>query len=181
MPHSLVGLLGRRAPSLAAAVVVVLVIVAATALGAANRGPDLLLSSVSAPSTQLPPGSMFGESITKKNIGNKRARASITAFYLSPAAKLGHGAIQLAEAVRIRALDAGKKIKRTANLVIPRAIAAGSYFLIDCADAHHQVKERNERNNCHVAVGRVTVTAGGGGGGGTTRADHQHRDLHTDE
>src|ERR1043165_9742060 len=90
MSRSLVRLLSRTAPSLAAAV---LIAVAATALGAANRGPDLLLSSVSAPSAQLAPGSMFRESITEKNIGNKRARASITDFYLSPAAKLGHGAI----------------------------------------------------------------------------------------
>ncbi|MGN6275521.1 MAG: CARDB domain-containing protein, partial [Solirubrobacterales bacterium] len=162
MPHSLVGLLRRRAPSLAA--VVVLVGVAATALGAADRGPDLLLGSVSAPSAQLAPGSTFGERITEKNIGNKRARASSTGFYLSPAAKLVRGAIHLTEAVRIRSLDPGKVTKRTVNLVIPSAIAPGSYFLIGCADARHQVKERDERNNCRVAAGRVTVKAGGAGG-----------------
>ena len=137
---------------------IVLCVVPPTAFGAAKRGPDLMLSSLSSAPGQLAPGSTFSESFAEKNIGNKRARASTTDFYLSLSAKLGQGATQLTGAVRIPALKARKKKKVTATLAVPKVTAAGSYLLIGCADDRHKVKERNEHNNCRAASGRVTVT-----------------------
>jgi hypothetical protein len=166
MLELLVELLRRNATAMVAATAFVLVVVGAGPTLASGRpGADLLLSSLGRPPGQLAPGSTFSERFSENNVGNKPASVSTTVFYLSPAAKLGRGATRLAGAARIGTLKAHKKKNGRAILTVPNAIAAGSYLLIGCADDRHKVRERNERNNCSAASGRVTVIAGVAGGG----------------
>jgi hypothetical protein len=43
-------------------------------------------------------------------------------------------------------------------VVIPAATAAGSYFIVACADSTKKVRETKERNNCRPSSTQVTVT-----------------------
>ena len=54
-------------------------------------------------------------------------------------------------------LPAGAPSSGTVNVTIPTSTAAGSYFLLACADDTKAVTETIETNNCKASAGKVTV------------------------
>jgi hypothetical protein len=67
----------------------------ASGVASTQHGPDLVLNSLSQPPAQLTPGSTFSESFSVMNIGDRRAGASSSAFYLSQLRHVDPGAIRL--------------------------------------------------------------------------------------
>lgn len=153
---------------MAAALAAVLAAGTVGAAAAARHVPDLTLSTLSPPPAYAVPGTGFTERFVERNLGSRRAPASITGFYLSSTAHIGPSAVHLVGLARVKALPARKKRSGSAKLTLPSSVAAGSYFLIGCADDAHRLKERNEHNNCRAASGRVTV--GGGSSSKNTSA-----------
>lgn len=169
---------------------VIFVLLAGLSPGAASEaastqpGIDLVLLSVSRPSARLAAGSTFLERFAERNIGDRGAPASTTAFYLSPARHLKRGAIHLLGTGRVRALRSGRKVQVSDWLTVPTSTPAGSYWLLGCANGGQRLKERNRRNDCRATVLAVAVgsrpssgsggSAGGAGGssgsGGSTSA-----------
>jgi hypothetical protein len=102
---------------------------------------------------------------TVKNNGTKSAKASAADFYLSPDAKHSSDDVRLGSA-SIKKIKPKQSATASGTFAVPATLPAGSYHVVICADAHGQVKERKETNNCKGSTGTVTVGAGGGGGGG---------------
>jgi hypothetical protein len=95
-----------------------------------------------------------------KNRGNKKARASVAAFYLSTDATQSSNDTALGTA-RVGKIKP-KKFKQVSGIfAVPASVPAGTYHVVVCADAGHAVKERKENNNCKGTKGTVTVTATG--------------------
>jgi subtilase family serine protease len=108
-------------------------------------GPDLFLSSLSAPATGGA-GLPVDVTDTTKNQGTGSAAASRTAFYLSANAALGAGDGLLgSRPVGVLLPNSSSTIKTT--LTIPGGTPAGSYYIIAVADDGGAVPETNEANN----------------------------------
>jgi hypothetical protein len=114
--------------------------------------PDLRTSDV----VPVLSGSTLAVYATITNKGNKKAKASTAAFYLSTDATQGAGDVLVGT-------DAVPKLrpKRAKTiypfLPVPSTVPAGSYRVIVCADSAHVVKETKETNNCATSPGVVTV------------------------
>ena len=54
-------------------------------------------------------------------------------------------------------LGAGVPSTGSAVATVPAGTAAGTYFVLACADDTAQVVEANEVNNCRAAAGTVTI------------------------
>src|SRR5262249_19242371 len=73
--------------------------------------------------------------------------------------------------VHLHRLKAGRKAKSHAWLTVTATTPNGSYALIACANDPRRLRERNTRNDCRTAKGRISVTSSGspgssGGSGG---------------
>ncbi|HET6869689.1 MAG TPA: CARDB domain-containing protein [Solirubrobacteraceae bacterium] len=156
----------RAAGAVSAAVAVVCMAGASTGVASTHHGPDLVIKSLVRAPTALMPGSTFSERFTEANRGDRRADATTTRFYLSRARHLARSAFPLRGTIRIQALKAGRTAKASAWLTVSAATPKGSYTLIACANDHHRLKERNTRNDCRVAKGRIAVTSSGSAGKG---------------
>jgi RHS repeat-associated protein len=121
---------------------------------AAAKGPDLTVSKLQA-SGSAAPGQQLTATVTVKNAGGKKAKASQTAFVLSKDAKRSNDDRRLTTG-NVKALAPRKTAKSTVHLTIPAGTPAGVYHVVACADARKKVKEANEKNNCR-ASGNVTV------------------------
>jgi hypothetical protein len=93
-----------------------------------------------------------------KNKGNKKARASAVTFYLSRDRQ------QSSDDKTVGSTTVGKiKPKRfktaTGVFNLPAGLAAGSYYVVACADSGHVVRERKENNNCKGAEKAVQIAA----------------------
>jgi hypothetical protein len=87
------------------------------------------------------------------NRGRRAARRSTTAYFISR----GSRRTRIGSRV-VPALRPGKSSKKVRTVVIPPSTAAGSYFIVACADFARKVRESSERNNCRPSATRVTVT-----------------------
>jgi hypothetical protein len=85
---------------------------------------------------------------TVGNRGSATARASRTAYILD-AKRIGSRPVG---ALLSHAVARGSR-----TLTIPSDVPAGSWRLRACADTRAQVRESNERNNCHAASRLVVV------------------------
>jgi hypothetical protein len=112
----------------------------ASAAGDTPRRPDLAVESLSKPPQGARPGDRFTVHDVTVNRGRRRAAASETGFALVGREWL---AVRAVPALRKRARSRG-----VVDLTVPRAIADGEYRLLACADVNHEVRERDERNNC---------------------------------
>jgi hypothetical protein len=91
-----------------------------------------------------------------KNKGNKKARASAVTFYLSK------DRLQSSDDRTVGSTTVGKikpkRFKTTTGVFnLPTGLAAGSYYVVACADSGHVVKERKENNNCKGAEKAVQI------------------------
>ena len=108
-------------------------------------GPDLVISTMSAPSNSKA-GSVIDVSDTTRNQGSGPAGSSTTRFYLSTNFTLDAGDLVLG-ARGVPALGAGETSADVTALAIPAGTAAGTYYLLAQADADGVVAEPVETNN----------------------------------
>jgi subtilisin family serine protease/subtilase family serine protease len=124
-------------------------------------GPDLVVS-LSMPTASAPGGTIV-VSDTVKNQGASAAGASTTRFYLSPDAALDETDRLLAESRSVPGLEAGASSTGSTPVLIPSAVATGSYYFLAIADADGAVGETQEVNNKGLKLiqvgGDLTVSA----------------------
>ncbi len=135
-------------------------------------GPDLVVSSLSAPSF-AEPGAAFIVTDTTENSGGGGAPSSRTAFYLSTDGLLDGSDIKL-KGRAVPVLAAGGSSTAATSLAIPSGTATGNYYIIAKADGPDLVSETNETNNTRgvlISIGpdliilSLTVPPGAGAGG----------------
>jgi hypothetical protein len=176
-----------RAVAVVSAVAAVALIPGGSAAATSTTGaPDLVVVSLSGSPISLAPGGTLSARFVERNIGTRRAAASIAGFYLSPTRHRGRAAIRLLGAARVHPLAAGSKARGRIRLVVPTATPPRTYRLIACANHWHSVKERTAANDCRAAKQKVVVQArpssgssaggaagpGGTGGPGTAQVCH---------
>ena len=121
--------------------------------------PDMIETSVSDPPATAPVGSIISITDTAMNQGNAGAGASTTRYYLSVNTSKGTGDILLTGTRDVPALAAGESSTGTVNVVrIPSSVAAGTYYVLACADDLKKVPEGNETNNCIASSSSMQVT-----------------------
>jgi subtilase family serine protease len=108
-------------------------------------GPDLTVTSLSAPAT-AGPGQDIVVSDTIKNQGGGVAAASLTEIYLSLNSILD-GADSLLGTRSVPALAAGAASSGSTGVKIPAEAAVGNWYIIARADAGEAVNETSEANN----------------------------------
>lgn len=135
-------------------------------------GPDLIVSSLTVPTTAAP-GATISVSETVKNQGAGDAAASSSRFYLSTNVVLDAGDTQLDGSRSVPELAAGASSPGAATVSIPSFTAAGTYYLFAQADGTSTVAEASELNNTalraiqigsDLIVSAFTVPAKGGAG-----------------
>jgi thermitase len=131
-----------------------------TAARALRIGPDLTVSSLTAP-TVAAPGSTIALGDTTTNGGGGGAPASTTTFSLSPNATLDASDVVLGSRA-VPALGAGESSSGTVAVTLPTGLAPGTWYVIAQADGTGVVPETLETNNTRasaVAVGADLVIA----------------------
>ena len=127
-----------------------------------NVGPDLMVSSLTAP-TSAGAGTAIAVSDTVKNQGGGAGTASTTRFYLSANTMLDAADVALAGGRAVPALAAGATSTGTTTVTIPPGTATGTYYLFAKADADTAVGETQETNNTTLRLiqvgGDLMVTA----------------------
>jgi subtilase family serine protease len=112
-------------------------------------GPDLIVSSFSAPAT-AGAGASITVTDTTRNQGSGSAAASTTRFYLSNDGVWDGADLQLGSRA-VPPLAGSTNNAGSTLLTIPSSTAAGSYFLFARADADGGVAETSEGNNLALA------------------------------
>jgi len=87
------------------------------------------------------------------------AGASTTRYYLSRDRQKGADDVRLNGSHSVPGLAPGVTYSKTESVGIPSAVAAGTYYLLVCADDKTAVKEVNEGNNCLASATSVQVTS----------------------
>ncbi len=127
-------------------------------------GRDLIESFVRNPPATAVVGGTFQVRDSTQNIGTVGAPSTTTKYYLSADGLQAFESSFLASRVNV-ALVPNQIDSGTANATIPAGIAAGSYFLLACADRGpgigptSQVIETNENNNCSASATKVAISA----------------------
>jgi uncharacterized repeat protein (TIGR01451 family) len=81
------------------------------------------------------------------NQGAGPSKPSLTRYYLAPSAQPANR-IPLAVPNAVAPLQPGTHTADTRIVPVPRAVGAGFYTLVACADDANRVEESNETNNC---------------------------------
>ena len=137
-----------------AAAVAALALTLTAGAGARPRGKaDLVEKRISPTPAQVAPGASFTVTDVVMNRGARMARASATRYYLRNV-----GASILVGVRRVPALKPHRSSRAQARLTVPEAAPAAVFALVACVDATRSVAETNERNNCHAATARLSVT-----------------------
>jgi trimeric autotransporter adhesin len=125
------------------------------ASAALRIGPDLIVFSMTSPSTTTA-GATISVSDTTKNQGGGAAAASTTSFYLSTNSSWDAADV-LVGSRSVVALNPGISSAGTASLTIPSSTAAGNYYLISKSDAPEAIAETAETNNTRSVALRVNT------------------------
>jgi hypothetical protein len=120
---------------------------------AISIGPDLLVTSFTAPATAAA-GATFIVSDTTANQGSAPVPASLTSFYLSTNVAFDNADTQL-QSRSVGALAAGGTSLGSTTVTLPANLATGTYYLIAQADGNGAIAELNEINNGRAAAIRV--------------------------
>ncbi len=120
-------------------------------------GPDLIETAVSNPPTTVTPGGTFSVTDTVQNIGTVTSAASTTRYYLSTTTSKSGGHL-LTGSRAVPSLAPNATSSGTVTVTVSAGTAAGTYFLLACADDTLVVPEINESNNCKASVAQVTVS-----------------------
>jgi hypothetical protein len=119
--------------------------------------PDLIETAVSDPPSSSTAGSSFSVTDSVMNQGSASAGASITSYYLSLDTTKGNGDILLTGSRSVPSLGINGTNDGISTVTIPSSTAAGSYFLLACADDSNAVGESDENNNCIASASKVSV------------------------
>ena len=120
-----------------------------TAVRAVLIGPDLVVSALQVPSAAAA-GSVVQVTDTVKNQGAGAGGASTTRFYLSLNASFDTSDTLLDGNRTVPALGAGESSSGSTSITIPAGLSAGTYYVIEKADADGAVVETSETNNTAV-------------------------------
>lgn len=121
-------------------------------------GPDFVETSVTNPPAAAIVGNTFSVTDTAFNQGSATAGPSLTRYYLSLTAAKTATSILLTGSRAVPMLAASSSSTGTVNVTIP-GMAAGTYFLLACANDTHVVPETNFANNCKASTLRVVISA----------------------
>jgi subtilase family serine protease len=116
-------------------------------------GPDLVISTLTAPATAAAGGSIVVTDTTA-NQGAGGAAASTTRFYLSTNLALDASDTPL-QTRSVPELAAGATSSGSTTIVIPGATTPGTYYVFAQADGAGAVPEPTENNNTRSAAVRV--------------------------
>jgi subtilase family serine protease len=108
-------------------------------------GPDLVISSLSAPSLARRCQTITVKSTTK-NTGSSAAGSSAANLYYSTSSTYSSGAVFIGSRI-ISQLAAGASSSGDLSIQVPCGMSPGRYYLIGRADADNAVAETNENNN----------------------------------
>ncbi len=136
-------------PSVAAASV-------ADASTAPKPRPDLVISSVTTART-VTAGDAVRIRVTTRNAGRTKAGRTTTRFALSPD-RTPSASDRTLGSRPVGPLAGGARSTGTRRVSVPAATAAGTYYVVACADDTRAVRETHERNNCRATTA-VTVAA----------------------
>jgi subtilase family serine protease/subtilisin family serine protease len=113
-------------------------------------GPDLVVSTLTIPASAAA-GATITLADTTRNDGPQDAAASTTAFYLSSNSTWDAGDIRLGSR-GLPPLATGVAHSSSTDVMVPLAVATGSYYVIARADDEGSVPEGNESNNTRSAT-----------------------------
>jgi hypothetical protein len=130
----------------------------ASAAAVAVTGPDLIVDAVINPPSALVVGQSFSAGDSTLNQGSAGAASSGVAYYLSPVPARGSGARRLSTTRATGPLAAGAVSNGAVSAKVP-SIAAGTYYLVACADVSSTVAELDEQNNCAASTGTTAIGA----------------------
>jgi hypothetical protein len=116
-------------------------------------GPDLIVTSVSAPA-KAAAGATITVTDTTKNNGTGPADVSATALYLSANTAFDASDVRLSAGRFVPALDAGASSTGSTTVVLPQ-VAAGTWFVLARADDGLVVPETQEGNNVRYAAVKI--------------------------
>ncbi len=119
--------------------------------------PDLTLTSVTDPPSSAPPDIGFVVTDTVTNAGPVLAGPSVTRFYLSLDGQKDPADALLTGSRSVGDLAPGATSTGSTSLTVPTGAAAGTYYLLACADDTRILQESDEANNCGASAGRLTV------------------------
>jgi subtilase family serine protease len=117
-------------------------------------GPDLVVSSLTAPG-EAAPGDTLGVTDTTANQGGGDVSPSSTTFFLSGNYMLDAGDTPLDGSRTVGTLAAGTSNAGSTSLTIPTGTAPGTYYLIARADGGGGIVETSETNNTRSRSIRV--------------------------
>jgi subtilase family serine protease len=126
-----------------------------TRLSSSRVGPDLVVSTLTAPSSAAA-GTTVSVSDTTRNQGGETAAAAVTAYYLSANAVLDAADVLLTMRT-VPSLVPGGSQSGSISLVIPGSTAGGTYYVIAKADGDNSVAESLENNNILPRI--ISITA----------------------
>ena len=134
--------------------------------------PDLVVSSLSDPSTSGAGLTITITDSTRNQTGTGPAAPSVTRFYLSTDATAGAGDVSIGFR-NVPALQPGASSSGSTLLLIPAGTVAGTYYVIAKANADNPIVETNTTNNTRannivigpdLIVSSLSVPATGGAG-----------------
>jgi hypothetical protein len=128
---------------------------AGTADAASGPRPDLGVKSLVAPAS-VTTGASFAVTDTVKNVGKAKARRSDVRFTLSLDQLADKNDIEVGTRT-VKKLRPHRKSAATTTFTAPSA--AGTFFVVACADALNAVRERREGNNCQASAQPLSVVA----------------------
>lgn len=132
--------------------------------GEPGDGPDLVVTSVTSPSSGVAGGTIDVTSVVK-NQGSAAADASRLGYFLSTDSTISLSDIDTRWGCDVPALAAGASYSNcTGPIEIPADVAPGTYYLGAYADKNQQVAESNENNNGRAAANTISISSSGGGG-----------------
>jgi hypothetical protein len=127
------------------------------AQASARDRPDLKVVTVSDAPAAAAAGTGFDVDGKTKNVGTKKARASLTGFFLSTDSVRSDDDTPLTGTHAVPGLKPRRSDAATTPVTIPEALTPGDYRLIACADVEDAVRE-SAKNNCLTAGGTIEVS-----------------------
>lgn len=125
----------------------------------AEAAADLIETAVSNPPSTANVTSSFSVTDTVENISVTTAGSSTTRYYLSLDQNKSGGDPELTGSRAVPSLAMNATSSGTVSVTVPSQTAAGTYYLLACADANSAVVEMSETNNCIAST--TTVVIGG--------------------
>ena len=123
--------------------------------------PDLVVTSVTSPSSGAVGGKVSGFSAVIKNQGTADAGAFRMGIYLSTDTTITTSDIDTGWGCNVPSLAVGASWTCSGEVGIPAVVSPGKYYLGAYADSKNAVSESNESNNGRAASNQITLTRSG--------------------